>query len=1283
MSIAITGPARYLYQDKVILEQVLRFWARGISCVYEPKNGEDATVRFGDGANTTEIEIQVKGAEALKAALTLKQLAEYLAHFPEHSDKSSLIQRLCADSNKQVLLVCAQRATDECAALTKLRQWAGEPHDQNPALSSLASGLSSEFRTFKNGIKVAGVEARRVSAMREFSTKINNRDLREGLRRLIVLDQWNEEYVEDCIRRHLTEEHAIPGDVIEDVSNRLLSALRSGAGTGSDVIPIIASILEEASSLSIRPLDYVARGEEEGWKQTLSKERVLLLSGPPRCGKSEAACWIAADYEKSGFSVYLCYSVEEAERLVRDPSRAHIVVVLDDPLGVGVDNVANAFRSYASLSRLLGRVPVNRRLIVAQSQEPLLASVRVSTLDQAITSNRKWYDLSIYPSSFLEKVWLISALKNAVSQQISDLVASSLANAELVLGPGVLSHLAANASRLSPESTLAQVKTLAAESAHDFAISLCTTADSKKLIRALAVGSSEREALAETELAFMLGRGGEPKLPAFPGMMYGFGAMDEEELQLPRYDENPSLSSHEVNEIANLQHHSIIAEHRMVGFRFTHPFYRAAARSVIARSASVERKDLLLLINRALLSLSPSCSAAAARNLGWLYQDLELTVGLGEEIVKAAEQALRWYFPETRDLCYEFLVNVLEREPAKYSEKVGHWISVALSYGIEDIQWDANIPFIPEGMEQPWIASRDFDAPITDDIAVWLASLRGGEALPEGRQAVAVIKHFAYRPEELDEIIVGRLLSYAAGVLRASIAAIWVSIERKNDTELLRRISYDTHPKVVANTVKSILVAWPNYSEFRKRSLVELADPWCQRPETAAAVLKELFAYFYKGEDWYDEDGSASTKPWELFAELFPKAIQRFPISFWLSDAKIYSVCEDALQNLPSKLAYDVALAWVNMIGRKIDEEILPSDFELGVISSVLQSAAIDDDQRHRILELAMSTLSTGAVLVFVADAIDDWDGVPSSSKDLITKKIASDSPDAIWLRASVLTRAEVPLMIEQLILGFETSLSMAPSELVASISPELLDACIKVYRGEPQPLWYLGKHHSRSQIWKAIVQYLGSVPGHNLFQDCIAELIAFDEDALLEVVRKLDAESREAVFNLVIEAKVGVVGDWHRKVVDSLLESAADNKVLERMQKKMTDRAFAVLESVSDIFAWTNHVATQKALLMSVEGDAVARKNINTVWEILSNDESRAKKAFSNLLDVANVKKPLLHQTYSEILALARRVGASSDVLEKSEKNRLLTLEMHHVAKEMLKPATRYSRLKNWFGPG
>ena len=282
----------------------------------------------------------------------------------------------------------------------------------------------------------------------------------------------------------------------------------------------------------------------------------------------------------------------------------------------------------------------------------------------------------------------------------------------------------------------------------------------------------------------------------------------------------------------------------------------------------------------------------------------------------------------------------------------------------------------------------------------------------------------------------GRLLSYGEGLMRGEAAATWVSRERNGDDNILRRLSSDNHPKVVAGTVNSALKAWLGCCEERQSALLEVIEAWCDRPDTAAVVLRVLLAHFYDDHELYDKEDDTEPKCWSVFAELFPKAIHRFPISFWLSDERMYSVCQSALQHLPEQAAFKVALAWADMLDRKVREGRLPSDFELGVPASLMASLALTPPLRKQVLERLLSIPSTGAALVFVAELTSEWENLTADERALVQDCLTEDRPDSVWLQASILTRAEVPPELERLILGDQRLLRAAPSELVQCMPP-------------------------------------------------------------------------------------------------------------------------------------------------------------------------------------------------------------------------------------------------------
>lgn len=1281
MSIETTGQEKYDYQDRVVLEQILRFWSKKVSCQNEQSGEEDASLHATIEGTRIKIEVQVKGAEDSAQALTPAKLVEYLAHFPAHSDKNSLLERLLNSNELYVVMICAQRATDECSPLVKLKNWAGERGKPGDGVNNLVARILSDVAIYPGKKSGTQLDNRRISAMHALGKKIQPAELKAALQRLIVLDQWDLEHVMSSIHWKLVRDHSVTNDIVDDVIHRLLQAIKDSKGTGVDVVPHLSEILANSTMPSVRPPDYVPRGIEGEFGMLLAVDRTLLLSGAPRCGKSDTARWVAAQYENQGFRVRICYSVEEADRVINDYSATQSLVVLDDPLGSGLNEADLLPRNYRLLSRLIANIPMNRRLIVAQSQEGLLASANVSSISEVITSGKVWHDLAIYPDNFLSTVWSTNATKYAVSSVTEETVAIGIANGTLLVGPGTLSHLAANTQVFLSPPNLEDIHSFVVQSAQDFAMSLCATSASRRVVRALAIGSSTRERASTREMAFMLGAGGEPTLPEFPGMIHSWGSMDIETPKLPIYDSEPVLTHSDKDEVARLQAHRIVSNHPSL-LRFSHPFYRDAARAAVSGSTAIERDEILALLRRGLLCYSPESSAAAARNLRWLYKDLSVSLDLSREIVEVAEQGLSWYFPVTRDLCYEFLLNLAEHRPSHYSSSVGAWVNKILGAGVDDLIYDNGICFLPEGMDQNYDPFDDINLSPVVDLSTLIDALRGGAPLPSGRESIDVLKYFERNPAVLDLPCINRLLSLEEGILRASAAATWLSIERDEDDEVLMRISLDSHPKVAADTIQIVLRKWGRYGDQRRKIILKTLEPWCERPETAAAALKEIVAHFSRGEE-FGERESIDIALWSVFAFLFEKAARRFPVLFGLSDSRLFNVCNDALRHLPESAAAEVAMAWADMIARLVDAGKLPSDYELGALVSVISSPVLRGDIRERIVERLLSIPGTAASMVFLADLTTYWNVLSVQEQSLLKSQLKAEKLDLYWLQAAVLTRQCVPAELVELILGSQVDLDSSPETLVGAMPAPLLAACVRLYRGVPGQLWYLGKHHSGAPAWNCMIRYIASRPEHELFGECVGELISFDEKTLLEVVRCLDDTGKELVFNQMIDTKVGVSGEWHDTVIDYLLNAAPDSTSLCRMQNKMLSVATVVLDSVADIYDWTSHRDTVKVLLSKVSNDVDIVRNSIRFKKLASSDLVSATRGLYSLLKYMEDKPPMLHETCSTVQQLVREIRAPQEIWELLENVRQLVLKSYFSEQDYFRKRVENTiTLQNWIGP-
>ena len=95
MSIAITAPQKYDFQDIVCVEIMLRFVAQESAAFFvEPQDGEDGELRLAVPGMASRFEIQAKGAAG---TVTLAAVASYLTHTPGRCADQTLLERLIAD----------------------------------------------------------------------------------------------------------------------------------------------------------------------------------------------------------------------------------------------------------------------------------------------------------------------------------------------------------------------------------------------------------------------------------------------------------------------------------------------------------------------------------------------------------------------------------------------------------------------------------------------------------------------------------------------------------------------------------------------------------------------------------------------------------------------------------------------------------------------------------------------------------------------------------------------------------------------------------------------------------------------------------------------------------------------------------------------------------------------------------------------------------------------------------------------------------------------------------
>jgi len=1245
MTIAITAPQKFDFQDLVCLAFMLNFIHIDGACFFaEPKDGEDAELSFSDNGLNRMFEIQVKGSTE---SVTVDVLASCLAHTPGRIENNTLLERLIADDNRLAILVMSGRCSDATAPYVVSLDWNGVPHDLNFIKLEQAKEFLSAFGNAEiPGDPKSDLKIKRKQHNSSFASSAKTKEVRNALSRLVIVEQLDEKKIEAFCAERFLRDYRIPRDQVGDVIRRLHAALKESKSQRVDAYPRIRKILADATPDPILPVGYVSRGIEANFIDELSRKNVLLLTGVPRVGKSWMARYIAAEFQANGYDVREHGDVEQAERFLVESSEGLRIVILDDPLG-GIHPIAEPNRMFLRLKTLIQKLRPQRKLIVAQGSSRLLSTARASDIMSASIVGHNWHDMNELPTAFLVLLWQSLALHFNVPNQLRDYIDEALSNKYLHLEPGSLQYLAANCSDLCGEYTLDQIFRIARQDAAD----LGGFFDEKgygQLLSTIAVTTTAQEPIDPTSLAYASGDGGcnLPGKRTASGTSIIFGTSPLPKSLPPSYDAPPTLTDKQEDSLDELERLRLLV--RTSGsIGFAHPFYRAAAESLVAGQTIRMANKIVETVQRGLFCLSPLTTRGTAKNLDWVFDKLAPQCEAQLNLVDHAIEGLKSYFPATRDVCFQFLVRHLASLSPDKLEDFPSWISSISSINLHDVLWtngQAHLPFdaYVSGFDYLIQAHKHLTR---DEVATELSLLNDNECnyvSPES--ASSALTFFASDPKSMTLTMIGRLLSYDEAVLRAEAIRLWLVEERHEDEFILERIFSDSHPSCALAALKGAVLGWSSYKLERREAVLSGLRELAANVVCAAALLDQLVLF-------NRVEVTGQNPPWAIFEALLPVVMATIPHNAVFIDARLFGVTREAVNVLPAASIVSICDGWIDWLERNTQEGKLPSEFTLGVVDILMRATRSEADLRIGRVERLLTFPGTGALLTFIADLVNAWDDLTDIEQTIVMQRLDSGQSDDLWLQAVALTRSVAPMKIQRKILGSQFTLNDGSEILLTSIPSDLLNAAVHVFTGQPQPLWWLGTHHNGKDVWEPLVERIARLPQHPLFELVWGEIFLYNDGRLVQIVHDIGAAYGKRMLDILIRLKVGWTGNLMPDVWSALLALAVDDNERLRWIDQMAAYAGVILDDLSDLKLWLCEERDYLAMFECLKYDYGLIEMASQASSLLEDENN--KEFFSTFLYALEMMlekaPPRLFGTCDNLRMILNRSNAVTPGLDKA----------------------------------
>ncbi|MDJ0035404.1 hypothetical protein QM637_06090 [Pantoea allii] len=1138
MSIEITGPAKYDFQDLACIYIILKMWDKpNLTVFVEPPEGEDASIKYDWSNQQVHIEMQVKGAESPS---DLSILADYLAHFAKRSDTDFLLKRIMDNSAGHVLFILSGRVSNE---LTKYLLKLGDgSHLGNFGgfVNSDAEDLLDALKKHAASLKASALYNRRRVSLDDFIDSCSPSDLKNALNRIVLHEMVDSDYLKDACRQFLRARFVIPDDHFDAVMFRIIAQIKHAKNNATEARSLLVSVFDTLSFTSLLPARYVLRGDEQSFLQILKTENILLLSGQPRMGKSRLAKWIAAEYQKMGYHALSVYDTDEARRFLANPAEGPRLVVLDDPLG-GSRRVEMPREKLRILRTLTEQANFNRKVIIAQGQEILLEATDAESLNGLRIGQSTWHDLSHPPVKFLLSCWDALHKQFGFSVQMFTTIHDAISSGQCMPEPGCLEFLAAGHEQVSDTLNSEELLRFARRDARSLG-EVLEESGHGPLLQGLSLTTHSFYGATETDLAYVLS-GGEQELYAVTngrGITYTLGGEGDPKPEFPQYETIPVLSNDQVLQVEQLELRRMLAIDDGTRMNFTHPFYRAAADSLIKTSTARQTAHVLKTLEKGLFSLSPIMSKAAALNISWIFAELKRPKDK-TALTELAIKGLDCSYPATRDYCFNFLINNLHELPESIQNVIPNWMHKVNMESLSAFLWRAGEPYYP--MKEGSLISHSIVLRATSVISEdQLEILNTGMLTDVTPQNIYdLLCHYSANVEEFSQLAIQTLLTTDVGILRAYAVKVWMRIPRENDTTVLFRIFNDTHPAVAESFLNGVIYSWSAQPQAKQAELLGGLIKMAQNSVCSLVFLNKL-TYFYKGDD------QKVMSAWPIFVYLFPEVLKNLPEGVYIIWINLVHAIEECQRVTDDKGMAPVIKSWVYAtVNYSIS--YFSNHTSLFVTEHLLKNSALIQSERYTLIQVLLSVNNTAHLSRVLTDLVEYWSLLEKGEKQLILDLLTSDRPDRDWLHAVLFVTLSFTNEVQSVIFDGILMEKMSAIDILA-LPETLLHHSLMILIRPPTDCLH---RIEINEVWQKVISDIALNCHHPMFLICLESLLLRKvNDLALEAIKSGSVTQAESIFDLMLSEFWSIESADASKLWLALFERAGDDAIRQVWFKRI-----------------------------------------------------------------------------------------------------------------------------------
>lgn len=1074
MSVEIEGVKGYEYQYLATIYLSLLYIGKTNLEVYV-ENVEDARLTFIEDDVKKELYLQVKKHDA---AISIEDLSLWLTHFGKYQSDEFLLSRI-SEENHYVVFISAGRCRDRILQFIRNENF----HIQNNC--DFKYEYLQEFRRkvlaqHTGGTKLKNARKKSVIA---FLSGIDDEKLKAILQKVSVAEQLTYETLLDKTLEILKTRYIVSPSNVDYVVKLLDECIRTGRDTGQCIADKLKSIIDNYSQRILPDdVDYMNVPNQQIYEEVLEKEHVLLLTGIPFCGKTLIAKALAQSYAQQGYEVRQTNELggdSGALSFFNSYSMDKRILLLEDPFG-SVEIKSDKLECKQNIYKLITeRASPTRKIIITTRLDMLLMAYEKRTLEECSIRNNHWFDQTINDITFAYEFWRKEYGDTTESELCFNDIQKWLKqnNAGIFLEIGEISNL----KRLYP--TIHDLRQVPIEQVYNNArISSKTLMDKIKVSGPDAVRTficlgfccNTISTVSMENLAYMLSESTEtPALIKHEDdsiRCITIGPHTSMDHSFPEYGDKYRIDSSILKLLRMFEQQGYIFRNKIANeIYFAHPIFHHA--SILLLLDELENQwdysDLELLSIHGISALDKKITLCA---LDILTYCIKSECNCREIILPIMLQALSSIYPATKDKAILLLDQRFDELTSEQQDKL---VEAVKEYEFDKyLLWHNDEPFIcpDNNIQLSWHDSLSRllkrESPVSIENISKITSKQ--DCAP--KVMYEILKSAISENLSLDVLRIA--MTYDESIIREKAIYLIFKFHAADLHDVNSFLNDFDNSNVTFELFRGALNAWSSYKQSDKDQILRYFIRNLQRCSVLiqSKYFLETFGDDYHREslDWTHYCPELSIELWNIWGIVFTEFFHRMPLKYLRIDEPHMSRTIDlAVKYIDNpRILVELFIAWNEWLSRCQ----CPTDYGMCLMEYLLNYIPDSMPEREALFAEMLTAHNSSIITSHIRHIVDNWNSTTPKEKESFFSLLQSERNDVLWLNAVALTRMSVPKDVQCCIFK-EELLSKEVAEIVKKLRSEhLLEPCLNVYCGYPQPLWWNGYHHCNHDVWDTII---------------------------------------------------------------------------------------------------------------------------------------------------------------------------------------------------------------------